>query len=284
MSVFGYSTTKTLAKLANYAAKKYPKTGGIVDLTNKERQTRLLSITPINEVWGIGRQLSKQLKDQGLMTALDLRESDPTIMARRYSVVVERTIKELSGVSCQEFGVEGLSRQQVIYSRGFSKNVESLEEMRQVVASYAENAAERLRGQKLSTKSIIVFINTNRFKNPNLYYNEASCSLKASTNDTRKLVHTALSCLESIWEKDRQYVKAGIVLRDLSAGTEQEDLFTESQSEASLKLMSTIDALNRRYGHVINLAAQGKDKEWGMRREKLSPSYTTKWAEIMRVE
>jgi len=111
MSVFGYSTTKTLAKLANYAAKKYPKTGGIVDLTNKERQTRLLSITPINEVWGIGRQLSKQLKDQGLMTALDLRESDPTIMARRYSVVVERTIKELSGVSCQEFGVEGLSRQ-----------------------------------------------------------------------------------------------------------------------------------------------------------------------------
>lgn len=280
----GYSSTKTLAKLANYAAKKYPKTGGIVDLTDEARQKRLLQITPLNEVWGVGRRLSEQLTQQGLFTAWDLRVSDPVMMSKRYSVVLERTINELSGAPCQILVNEEPMRKQIIYSRGFGAEVESLEEMKQVVATYAENVAERLRNQKLSVKSITVFTNTNRFKNPGHYYKDASYNLKIRTNDARSIVNGALMCLESIWEQNKQYVKAGVILRDLSEGTEQEDLFTESQTETSLKLMSVIDQLNRRYGHVINLAAQGKDKEWSMRREMLSPSYTTKWNEILRID
>lgn len=280
----GYSSTKTLAKLANYAAKKYPKTGGIVDLTDKSRQTRLLSITPINEIWGVGRKLTQRLNQQGIKTAYDLSMSDPTVMARSYSVLLERTIQELNGVPCQELVGEDPTRQQIIYSRGFSKEVESLEEMRQAVSNYAETAAERLRAHKLSVKNITVFTNTNRFKNPGVYYNEASCRLDVATNDTRQIVHSALSCLESIWVEGHKYVKTGIILRDLSDGAEQDDLFTESQTEASLKLMSVIDKINRRYGHVINLATQGKDKDWSMRREKLSPSYTTKWVDILKVD
>ncbi|MHC5225530.1 translesion error-prone DNA polymerase V subunit UmuC [Ignatzschineria sp. LJL83] len=280
----GYSTTKTLAKLANYAAKKYPKTGGVVDLTDKERQTRLLSITPVNEVWGVGRRLTKRLNQQGINTAYDLSSSDPAIMARSYSVVLERTIQELNGISCQDLIFEDPTRQQIVFSRGFSKEITSLEEMRQAVSSYAENASERLRAHGLSVKNITVFTNTNRFKNPGVYYNEASCQLDVSTNDTRQIVRNALSCLESIWVEGHKYVKTGIILRELSDGVEQDDLFAESQTEASLKLMGVIDQINKRYGHVINLAAQGKDKDWSMKREKLSPSYTTKWADILRVD
>lgn len=280
----GYSATKTLAKLANYAAKKYPKSGGIIDLTDPDRQKRLLSITPVGEVWGVGRRLSKQLQEQGIKTAWDLADSDPTIMSRRYSVVFERTIKELLGIACQDMESEEPARKQIIYSRGFGKEVESLEGMKQVVATYAENVAERLRNHKQSVKSITVFTNTNRFKNPFTYYSEASCNLNIRTNDTRKIVHATLMCLEEIWEADKKYVKAGIILRDLSEGAEQDDLFAEHQTEASLKLMSVIDQINKRYGHVISLAAQGKEKEWNMRRDKLSPSYTTKWEDIPKLK
>lgn len=280
----GYSSTKTLAKLANYAAKKYPQTGGVVDLTDPDRQKRLLSITPVDGVWGVGRRLSKQLQEEGVKTAWDLASSDSAIMSKRYSVVLERTIKELLGIACQDMEGEESARKQIIYSRGFGKEVESLEGMKQVVATYAENVAERLRNHKQSVKNITVFTNTNRFKNPFTYYGEASCNLKTRTNDTRQIVHTALMCLEEIWESDKKYVKAGIILRDLSEGAEQEDLFVPSQSEESLKLMNTIDQLNRRYGHVISLAAQGKEKDWNMRREKLSPSYTTKWEDIPKLK
>lgn len=279
----GYSTTKTLAKLANYAAKKYPKSGGIIDLTDPDRQKKLLSITAVGEVWGVGRRLSKQLQEQGIKTAWDLADSNPVIMSRRYSVVLERTIKELLGIACQDMESEEPARKQVIYSRGFGKEVESIEGMKQVVATYAENVAERLRNHKQSVKNITIFTNTNRFKNPHTYYSEASCNLNTRTNDTRKIVHAALMCLEEIWEADKKYVKAGIILRDLSDGAEQDDLFAEHQTEASLKLMSVIDQINKRYGHVISLAAQGKEKEWNMRRDKLSPSYTTKWEDIPKL-
>ncbi len=280
----GYSSTKTLAKLANYAAKKYPKTHGIVDLTSELRQKRLLQITPLSEVWGIGRRLAQELISEGFKTAWDLQQADSARMGRRYSVVVERTIKELSGVSCQEMVAEEPARQQIIFSRGFGQKVSSYDQMKEVVATYAERAAEKLREKQLFVKNIALFIHTNRFKNPGVYYNESSYHLQVPTNDSRLIVHGALESLATIWEANKEYVKAGIVLRNLSAGDFQKDLFRESQTEESLTLMRTIDQLNRRFGSVINLASQGKDHQWKMRREKLSPSYTTSWEELPRVK
>lgn len=280
----GFSSTKTLAKLANNAAKKYPKTGGIVDLTKEITQQKLLKITSIKDIWGIGRRLSECLNEDGVKSAWDLRISDASQMARRYSVVLERTINELAGISCQSLESDVKAKQQIIYSRGFSRTIEHLQEMKRAVATYAEVASARLRSHGLIAKSLTLFINTNRFQNPVLYYNEATCHLAVSSNDTRVFVQQALRCLESIWKPGQHYVKAGIILRSLSEGVEQADLFVESQTDASLKLMHVIDKINQRYGDVMHLGAQGIDQSWQMRRDNLSPSYTTNWKALMRVD
>ncbi|MFQ3199586.1 MAG: DNA polymerase V [Zhongshania sp.] len=281
----GVSTTKTLAKLANHAAKTYPATGGVVDLTDRQRQRKLLAITPVGEVWGVGRQLSKRLHDMGIYTALDLADTDLKTLRKQFSVVLERTARELSGESCLELQEVVNTKKQIVCSRSFGARVERVAELREAISTYTVRASEKLRAGNQIARQITVSIRTGYF-NPNepSYSNMASTTLAVPSSDSSQLCKAANGLLEKLWRPGYRYAKAGVMLADLyDQNVVQEDLFAPQASGTRSKLMSALDGINKsRHGKVF-LGAQGIKRGWGMHRQYLSPSYTTQWLDIPKV-
>jgi DNA polymerase V len=282
----GIAPTKTLAKLANHAAKQYPATGGVVDLTAPERQRKLMSIMPIDEVWGIGRRLSKRLQAEGFKSVLDLANADPKQIRRHYSVMVERTVRELNGESCLELEDVAPTKKQIVCSRSFGQRITDYQSMRAAICQYTSRAAEKLRGEKRCAKMITLFLRTNRF-NPDepQYTPSLTAELPLPTNDTRDLVETAMRLLKTCWRDGYRYMKAGVMLSDFyEPGVYQQSLFDEGTVRPNAKaLMSVLDTINHSgKGHIF-LAGQGTQKHWAMKREHLSPAYTTRWSEIPKV-
>lgn len=281
----GIAPTKTLAKLANHAAKAYPATGGVVDLSERERQQRLLRITPIEEVWGVGRRLSVRLRELGIESALDLSEYDLKSLRQRFSVVLERTARELRGESCLALEDVTEPKQQIVCSRSFSKRVESLDELRESVASYTARAAEKLRAEQQVCKMLSVSIRTGLF-NPTepIYSNSAVTPLATPTNDSSQLIAEATRLLRAIWRPGYRYAKAGVMLSELSPQEQgQGDLFSAPQQARRKQLMQTIDQINGGKHGKVFIGAQGIQQEWSMKRRYLSPAYTTRWSEIPHV-
>src|SRR5690554_3860324 len=283
----GIAPTKTLAKLANHAAKKYPATGGVVDLTSKERQQKLLAITPVGDIWGVGKKLKQKLESVGVHTALDLAQSSPMGIRKQFSVVLERTLYELNGVSC--IGLEDIApnKQQIISSRSFGKAVIHLDEMRQAIAQYTARAAEKLRAENQQAKTLTVFIQTNRFKQSrNSYSNSATGQLAIPSSDTRVLTTLAMQLLQGIWKDGYQYNKGGVMLADFyDQHALQTHLFDDAQQTAtSNKLMAAVDSINNSGLVKVLLARQGMNNTWSMRRKYLSPAYTTQWSDLPKVK
>ncbi len=283
----GISSTKTLAKLANYAAKKYPITGGVVDLTDPQRQRRLLAICPVSEVWGVGRKLSKKLQHMGIMTALDLANMPTREAKKRFSIVLERTVIELNGESCIELEPTPATRQQVLYSRSFGEKITDLNTLVQAVSEFASRAAERLRSEGLTAAHIATFIRTNAFdKRVEPYSASAYTYLSQATSDSRQITGAALNLLRQIYKDGLRYAKAGVILSELSPiGQLQPTLFSDFEDAAkSENLMKTIDQINNKNGtNTIYFGNQKKERDWFMRQEHRSPSYTTNWDDIPTV-
>lgn len=282
----GIAPTKTLAKLANHAAKHYPATGGVVDLTDPARQRKLLSLVPVGEVWGIGRKLSKRMQGIGIRTAKDLADSHPATLRKQFSVVVERIVQELNGESCLELEDAPAPKKQIICSRSFGARITDFAQMREAVCDYVTRAGEKLRQEGQKARVISVFIRTGMF-NPNEphYANAATCELVIASDDTRDLMALALRLLRQIWSDGYRYAKAGVMLSDFqAAGIRQPDLF-ESNIERpnAAALMSVLDRINHSGLGRVFFASQGVQKEWGMKRQNLSPAYTTRWADIPKV-
>jgi DNA polymerase V len=277
----GVAQTMTLAKLANHAAKTWPATGGVVDLTNRDRQRKLMGLLPVNEVWGCGRQLTKKLATMGITTALQLADSNQALIRRTFGVVLERTQRELNGVPC--ISIDALPpKQQIIVSRSFGQRVTQLQEMHQAVCQYAERAAEKLRRERKYCRHISVFLRTSPFAPHDPYYaNSYSVRLMLATQDTRDVVAAAVKALEAIWRDGYRYQKAGIMLNDFCDKPGQIDLFDEQPPRAgSEQLMKAIDGINHSGLGKIWFAGQGINKAWAMRRERLSPCYTTRLSDI----
>ncbi|MGL1813929.1 UNVERIFIED_CONTAM: translesion error-prone DNA polymerase V subunit UmuC [Serratia marcescens] len=277
----GVSQTLTLAKLANHAAKTWPATGGVVDLTNRDRQRRLMALLPVSEIWGCGRQLTKKLDAMGITTALQLADSNQALIRRTFGVVLERTVRELNGVPC--ISIDALpAKQQIIVSRSFGQRVTQLQDMHQAVCQYAERAAEKLRREKQYCRHISVFVRTSPFAPHEPYYaNSHSVQLMLATQDTRDIVAAAVKAIESIWRDGFRYQKAGIMLNDFCDKPGQIDLFDERPPRAgSEQLMKVIDGINQSGLGKVWFAGQGTNTAWAMRREMLSPRYTTRLQDI----
>ncbi len=275
----GIAPTKTLAKLANYAAKKYPGTGGVLDLTDPARQRRLMAITPVSEVWGIGSSLCEHLRGMGIETALQFADSDSKTLRQRFSVVVERTQRELNGESCLALEDRPPPRKQILCSRSFGETVTDKAIMQQRISGYIARAAEKLRAEKLCCGHLQVFIRTSFFQqNIPQYSNAGSVRFNQPTADTRCLAKSALGILDQIWRDGIRYAKAGVMLADLtSRNFQQADLFSATTHGMDEKLMELVDRINSsKYGNVW-FAGQGQQSPWTMRREHLSPAYTTSW-------
>ena len=304
----GIAPTKTLSKLANHAAKKYPATQGVVDLSNRQRQQRLMALLPVDEVWGIGRRLAARLQCMGINSALDLANANPKNIRQQFSVVVERTVRELNGESCIELEEAPPTKKQIVCSRSFGERVTTLQEMREAICQHSARAAEKLRKEKRYAKIINVFIRTSPFNSDQAQYaNSISGELSLPSDDSRDLINLAIQLLESIWRDGYPYAKAGVMLSDFyEPGVYQTNLFDQQspQRKNSQVLMSTLDKINRQGKSKLFFAGQGvkhspktnspkinsskakssAGKNWMMKREYLSPAYTTNWDDILKVK
>lgn len=286
----GIAPTRTLAKLANYAAKKYSATGGVVDLTNLARQRRLMTRVPVDEVWGVGRKLSAKLQAMGITTALQLADSNLATLRKRFSVVLERTARELNGISCLVWEDVPAPKKQIMCSRSFGQPIQTLSDLEAAVAQYATRATEKLRKGHQYAGELIVFIRTNPFR-PGVpqYSRSTSVRLVNPTQDSRVIVEKTLIQLRSIYRVGFNYAKAGVMLSELidEAGL-QEDLFESASTDSSgsgksERLMAVIDEINLKARATVFMARAAGPSAHAMRREHLSPAYTTDWIALPKV-
>lgn len=284
----GIAQTKTLAKLANHAAKRWQRqTGGVVDLSNIDKQRKLMAALPIDEVWGVGRRISKKLEAMGIKTVLQLADTDIRFIRKHFNVVLERTVRELRGEPC--LGLEEFApvKQEIVCSRSFGGRITEYHEMRQAICSYASRAAEKLRGEHQYCRFISAFVKTSPFALNEPYYgNSASVKLLTPTQDSRDIIAAATRCLDAIWKDGHRYQKAGVMLGDFySQGVAQLNLFDDNAPrQNSEKLMEVLDHLNAKNGRgALYFAGQGIQTAWQMKREMLSPRYTTRYSDLLRV-
>ncbi|EFR7203250.1 Y-family DNA polymerase [Salmonella enterica] len=281
----GMGPTKTLAKSAQWASKEWPQFGGVLALTtgNPRRTEKLLSLQPVEEIWGVGRRISRKLSTMGITTALQLARANPAFIRKNFNVVLERTVRELNGVSCISLEEAPSPKQQIICSRSFGERVTTYEALRQAICQHAERAAEKLRGERQFCRHIAVFVKTSPFAVNEAYYgNVASEKLLLPTRDTRDIISAAVKALDSIWLDGHRYAKAGVMLNDFTpSGVSQLNLFDEEQPRAqSDELMKVLDRINHSGKGKIWFAGRGIAPEWQMKRDMLSPAYTTRWSDI----
>lgn len=281
----GMGVTKTLAKSAQWASKEWPQFHGVLALTpdNHIRTTKLLSLQPVQELWGVGSRISKKLNAMGITTALQLSQANTAFIRKNFNVMLERTVRELNGESCIRLEDAPAAKQQIVCSRSFGQRITTYEAMRQAVCQYAERAAEKLREEKQYCQHISVFIKTSPFSVNEIYYdNIASEKLNTPTRDTRDIIAAAVKALERIWLGDHRYARAGIMLNNFTPnGVSQLNLFDEIPPRpTSNELMKVVDGINHSGLGKIWFAGRGIAPEWKMKREMLSPAFTTRWADI----
>ncbi|EMQ0960814.1 Y-family DNA polymerase [Citrobacter braakii] len=285
----GIAQTKTLAKLANHAAKKWQRqTGGVVDLSNLDRQRKLMAALTVDEVWGVGRRISKKLEAMGIKTVLDLADTDIRFIRKHFNVVLERTVRELRGEPCLELEEFAPVKQEIVCSRSFGERITDYDAMRQAICTYASRAAEKLRGEHQYCRFISTFVKTSPFALNEPYYgNSASVKLLTPTQDSRDIIAAATRSLDAIWKDGHRYQKAGVMLGDFfSQGIAQLNLFDDNAPRrGSEKLMEILDHLNAKEGKgALYFAGQGIQQQWAMKREMLSPRYTTRYEDLLQVK
>lgn len=281
----GMGPTKTLAKSAQWASKEWKQFRGVLALTpgNPQRTETLLDNQPVEEIWGVGRRIGKRLNLMGIKTALQLSRAHPRYIRDNFSVVLERTVRELNGESCIPLEEFAPAKQQIVCSRSFGERITTKTAMQQALCQYATRASEKLRGERHYCRHISIFIRTSPHANGEVFYgNSAGEKLIIPTQDTREIIKVAMRSLDHIWIEGRRYMKAGIMLNDFTPnGVSQLSLFDDNQPRPnSEKLMKVLDGINQSGLGNVWFAGQGVNSEWKMKREMLSPAWTTNWKEI----
>jgi len=268
----GIATTKTLSKAANYIAKK--EKSGVINLVNSKKIDELLSKIQINNVWGVGKQLTKFYTKNGINTAYDLKNMHNGWIKKNTNVFGSRTAMELKGISCTSLEPYEEKRKNCCVSRSFGKKVTKIEDLSEAITTHCLNAAEKIRSDEQTVKKITVFIRTSPFqKDQNYYSNSKSIDLAIRTNDSIILVKKALNILESIYVKGYKYQKAGVIFSDLkNVDDYSKNLFsTVNNEEKRIKLMKAIDHTNVKYGrHALSIAQAGIKKIWITKRQHSS--------------
>jgi DNA polymerase V len=284
----GIATTKTLAKLANHAAKRWHRqTGGVVDLRDPDKRDKLLKVTPVGEVWGIGRKLTAHLQGMNITTAWQLAQADTTLIRQQFSVVVEKTARELNGTACLSLDDAVVAKQEICCSRMFGQRLKEIAPIRKAVATYAARACEKLRKQGSLCKQVRVSIRTGMFNPEEAKYAKGIiCELPYPTDDTRLITRAATAGLMHVFRDGYAYSKAEIMLLDLrQRGEFTDDMFATSQPAAAEQVMAVLDQINSKWGRgTLRPAGVPIAPEWAMRREMMSPSYTTKFSELWAIK
>jgi len=281
----GVSTTKTLSKIANNLAKKNKEYDGVCILKSWFDINEALKLTPIEDVWGIGRRLSVFLKKYKINTAYDFTQLDKGWIRKNMGVVGEKTFLELCGVSCIELELIPSDKKSCCVSRSFSKPVEKIDDLEESVSSYGTRVAEKIREEGLVAESMSIFVLTNYFnRKEKQYSNSIKLQLPYPTNNSIKIVKRALEGIRKIYREGYRYKKAGVILYGLTKAKQTRGLL-DYDRENSDSIMNTLDRINERYGSsTIRLASEGVEKSWRMRRESVSPRYTTRFDDLVEAK
>ena len=278
----GIAETKTLAKIANRIAKRTPDTGGVFDLLACPDREALLGRVAVEDVWGIGPNHARFLKQHGITTALQLRGVDDQWIRKRMGIVGLRLVMELRGVSCLDLEQCPSPKQSLTCSRAFGKLISTLKEMEEAVSVYTSRVAEKLRCERLAAMVLTVCLTTNEFKEGPQYSNALTLKLPIVTASTADLIRCALQGIRAIYRDGYLYKKAGVVLTGLVPVSQtQADLFDSQDRRKSTRLMTALDAINDRWGaDTLHYASSGITKAWKTRFHRRSPAYTTEWDEL----
>jgi len=289
----GMGPTKTLAKLANFAAKKWKKTGGVLDLSDPIRRNKLMRLVPVNEVWGIGSQTSKRLQVMGINTVYELACQPVEAIQAQFNTVVARTVMELNGIGCMSLEDIAADKQQIVCSRSFKRRLTAYDQLAEALASFCSRAAEKLRKQGSVAGSITVFIRTNPHNlNEPQYQRSVHTLLNQATSDTRYIITIAKRLLQDIYREGYRFQKCGIQLGHIQLASipKQVDLFNVTENNNlyhdsnGISLMATIDKINQRFPKGISVSTTGIKNSWQTPVEYLSPHYTTRWQELAIVK
>ena len=266
----GIAKTKTLSKVANHIAKK--KQSGVVSLIGIENIDPILEKVEVNDIWGIGKQLTKFYHKNGIYNAKQLKNKSNTWIKKSSSVLGSRTAMELRGISCIDLETTTSKRKSCVVSRSFGQRVESFQELKEAVANYSLNASEKIRSEALVAKSLTIFIRTSPFQSRyGFYSNSKTIDFPIATNNSIEIVKAALSGLETIFKNGYRYQKAGVMLSHLTGSNGGKNLFSSERDEKINSLMKSIDNTNYRYGRsTLSLASAGVHKKWNMRRQHSS--------------
>jgi DNA polymerase V len=281
----GIAPTKTLCKVAGLIAKKHTSTG-VYMLKDKETIEKALKWLPVEELWGIGRRHAKSLQASGIRSAFDLCQAEDSWIRLKLSVIGLRMVKELRGTPCFALEESTNRKKNICTSRSFGKEVKTIEELRQAISSFANTCAYKLRQQKSSAKRISVFILTNIHKpNAKQYKGLTSIVMDTPTNSSIEIVGQALKGLEQMFRGDCVYKKAGIIVSDIVPQSQQQlSLFDTVDRKKHQLIMSSVDAINKKMGKdKVRLAVQGHSHRWGLKQERLSPCYSTKIEDALKV-
>ena len=280
----GVGSTKTLSKIANHLAKKNHDYGGVCILKEKRMIDDALKKTKINDVWGIGKSLSKFLLNNNIHNAKQFTSLERSWVRKNMGVLGEKTQLELQGISCLSLELISSSKKSCCVSRSFGQPIEKIEEIKESIANYGSRVAEKIREEGLIAHYMSVFVLTNYFnKREKQYSNSIKLQLDYPTNNSLLIVKKAIEGIERIYKKGYRYKKAGIILYELNDSLSMRGLFDYDRKKSD-SLMKTLDAINYRYGNsTLKIAAEGVDKRWKMQRKKISPCYTTRFNEIMIV-
>lgn len=277
----GVAPTKTLAKVASTYAKKH---GGTYVVSDEPHREQLLEELPIEDIWGVGWRMAPKLRDQGISRAMQLVSASDAWLHQRFNVTGMRMIRELRGEACIPFGDAHDARKSIMRSRSFGHRVREYHHLESAISTFAAQATARLRAQDSVARHIMVFLSANRHvEGQKRVYLSTLVTLTEATSDTARFITAALEGLEQIYDDQYAYQKAGVTILGISSCQEWQlsMLSDETRRDERADLMSSIDQLNRKYGHVVYHASEkSSDDQWRSRKSLCSPRYATNWAEL----
>ena len=293
----GIGPTKTLSKLANHIAKSAERKPGsypehmatVCNLANLPASDldALLAATDVGEVWGVGRRLGQQLRDCGVCTVLDLAKLSPSMVRNRWSVVLERTVRELQGEPCISMENAPAQKQQIACTRSFGHPITDIAPLIEAISDFTSRAAVKLRLQSGLAGQLLVFAHTSPFRSGPKFSKSVVIPMRRPSADTRLLVQAAVMGISQIYKPGFQLARAGVMLLDLMPNTvlQEEFDFDPPETRDRSKLMAAVDSINDRFGrdaiHVGSaVGTTGPPRDWSMRQERLTPQYTTKWGDM----
>lgn len=282
----GIAPTKTLAKMANRFAKKYKKETGVHVVNSPLGINEILAQTEIGDVWGIGPQYRKFLMEHHFNTAADLVKAPEEWVRKEMSVVGQRLLFELKGIPAIEWEDSPPPKKNICTARSFGKLLTGIGDISEAIASHAATCARKLRKDATCARDVQVFLQTNPYRSGDKQY-IASITIKlpVATNNSTEIIKYAIRALHLVYREGYKYLKAGVMVLDLVPQDKiQLGMFDKRDREKDHQLMETLDKTNKAFGKdIIRYGTHGYGKKWKLRADRLSPCYTTRLADVMKV-